>query len=170
MNTIKDLSTNHRFLLLIINTMNEKEEIIKEAYENNSGNAYEIYKIAVKQSPNIRLQEVKDQLNQRDDIKVKFKYKKCNSFVSPGKDYEYEVDIIDVLARDGGDGIRYGFCAIDNFTKMVSVIPINNRKPSEIIRGSKLIVEQIGKPKQLYSDEESSLRSKYCLDVLMTLI
>ena len=41
---------------------------------------------------------------------------------------------MDVLARDGGDGIIYGLCAIDDFTKMVSVIPINNRKPSYIIR------------------------------------
>ena len=31
---------------------------------------------------------------------------------------------------------------------------------SEIIRGLKLIFEQLGKPKQLYSDEESSLRSQ----------
>ena len=49
---------------------------------------------------------------------------------------------MDVLARDGGYGIRYGLCAIDIFTKMVSVIPINNRKPTEIIRGLKLIFER----------------------------
>ena len=67
---------------------------------------------------------------------------------------------MDVLARDGGDGIRYGSCAIVNFTQMVSVILISNRKPSEIIRGLKLIFEQLGKPKQFYSDEESSLRSQ----------
>ena len=67
---------------------------------------------------------------------------------------------MDVLARDGGDGIRYGLCAIDNFTKMVSVILIKNRSPSETIRGLKLIIEELGKPKQLYSDEESSLRSQ----------
>ena len=66
---------------------------------------------------------------------------------------------MDVLARDGGDGIGYGICAIDNFTKKISVIPIKNRSPSEIIRGLKLIIEELGKPKQLYSDEESSLRS-----------
>ena len=35
---------------------------------------------------------------------------------------------MDVLARYGGDVIRYGLCAIDDFTKMLSVIPINNRK------------------------------------------
>ena len=67
---------------------------------------------------------------------------------------------MDVLARDGGDGIRYGLCAIDIFTKMISAIPIKNRPPSEIIRGLKLIIEELGKPKQLYSDEESSLRSQ----------
>ena len=43
---------------------------------------------------------------------------------------------------------------------MVSVIPIKNRLPSEIIRGLKLIFEELEKPKQLYSDEESSLRSQ----------
>ena len=67
---------------------------------------------------------------------------------------------MDVLARDGGDGIRYGLCAIDNFTKMVSVIPIINRSPSEIIRGLKFIFGKSGKLKQLYSDEEPSLRSQ----------
>ena len=49
---------------------------------------------------------------------------------------------------------------------MVSVIPINNRKPTEILRGLKLIFEQLGKPKQLYSDEESSLRSQEFLDFI----
>ena len=60
----------------------------------------------------------------------------------------------------GGDGIRYGSCAIDNFTEVVSVIPIKNQSLSEIIRGLKLILERLGKPKQSYSDEESSLRSQ----------
>ena len=103
---------------------------------------------------------MKDYLNSHQDIQVRFKYKKYNSCVSPGAKYEFEIDIIDVLARDGGDCIEYGLCAIDNFTKMVSVIPIKNRSPSEIIRGLKLIFEQLGKPKQLYSDEESNLRSQ----------
>ena len=91
-------------------------------------------------------------------MQTQFGYKKYNSFVSPGAKFEFEIDIMDVLARDG-DGIRYGLCAIDDFTKMVSAIPINNRSPSEIIRVLKLIFEELGTPKQLYSDEESSLRS-----------
>ena len=42
--------------------MNEKEEIIKEAYETNFGTAYETYKDAIKRNPSIRLQDVKDYL------------------------------------------------------------------------------------------------------------
>ena len=131
----------------------------KTAYETNFGTAYETYKGAVKINSSVRLQDVKDYLNKLGSIQTHFKYKKYNSFVSPGAKYEFETDIIDVLARDGG-GIRYGLCAIDNFSKMVSVIPIENRSPSEIIKGLKLIIEELGKPKQLYSDEESSLRSQ----------
>ena len=140
--------------------MNEKEEMIKDAYGNNFGTAYESYRQTVKGHPNMRLQEVNNYLNSRQDIQVKFKCKNYNCFVSSGANFEFEVDIVGVLARDGGDGIRYGLCAIDNFTKMVSVIPISSRTPSEVIIGLKLIFEQLGKPNQLYCDEESSLRSK----------
>ena len=92
------------------------EEIIKETYETNFGTAYETYKEAVKKDNSIRLQDVKDCLSKRDDIQVKSKTKSYNSFVSPGAKFEFEIDIMDVLARDG-DGIRHGLCAIDNFTK-----------------------------------------------------
>ena len=117
-----------------------------------------MYKEAVRKDNSIRLQDVKDYLNSPDSVQTQFKYKNYNSFASPGAKFEFEIDIMDVLARDG-DGVRYGLCAIDSFTKMVSVIPIKNRSPSELIRGLKLIFEELGKPKQLYSDEESSLRS-----------
>ena len=132
-------------------------EVIKQVYETRFASAYETYKEAVKQDSSIRLQGVKACLNSRQDKQIQFKHKKYNSFVSPGAKYEFEINIMGVLARDG-DGIRYGLCAIDNFSKMVSVIPIKNRSPSEIIRGLKLIIEELGKPKQLYSDEESSFK------------
>ena len=97
--------------------MNENEEIIKEAYEQLFGTAYETYNIASKQHPSIRLQDVNDYLDSLESVQVIFKYNKYKSCVSSGDNFEYEVDIVDVLARDGGDGIRYGSCAIDNFTR-----------------------------------------------------
>ena len=139
-------------------------------YQPNFGTAYEVYKETIKIYNSIRFQDVKDYLGSREDKQTQFKYKKYNSCVSPGAMFEFEINIMDVLARDGGDGIRYGLCAIDNFTQMVSVIPIKNRSPSEIIRGLKLIIEELGKPKQLYSDEESSLRSTEFFRLLMKTI
>ena len=54
---------------------------------------------------------------------------------------------------------RYGFVAVDNFTKMVSVIPIENIQPDEIIRALKKVIDNLGKPKQIYSDEGGAFNS-----------
>ena len=50
--------------------------------------------------------------------------------------------------------------AIDNFTKIAEVIPIENRQPIELISALKIIFNSMGTPKQLCSDEESSFRAK----------
>ena len=95
---------------------------------------------------------------------MKSKPKGSNSFVSPGAKFEFEINIVDMLARDGGDAIRYGMAAIDNFTKVAEVIPIKNRQPAELLSALNLIFKSMGKPKQLYSDEEGGFRAKeYCI-------
>lgn len=135
-------------------------EVIKEIYETNFGTAYETYKEAVKKDSSIRLQDVKAYLSKRDDIQVKYKPKSYNSFVSPGAKFEFEIDIMDMEAKDATSDTRYGLVAIDNFTKIAEVVPIKNRTPEAMIEGFKQIFISMGKPKQLYSDEESSMRSK----------
>ena len=45
------------------------------------------------------------------------------------------------------------------FSKIAEVVPIKNRTPESMIGGLKKIFISMGKPKQLYSDEESSTRS-----------
>ena len=142
------------------------EAIIKEVYESNFGTAYETYKEAVKKDNSIRLQDVKDYLSKRDDIQVKSKPKTYNSFVSPGANFEYEIDIMDIEAKGSTSDSRYGLVAIDNFTKIAEVIPIKNRTPESIIAGLKKIIAEMGKPKQLYSDEESSVKSAKMVEFL----
>ena len=105
------------------------------------------------------MQDVKDYLSKRDDIQVKYKPKSYNSFVSPGANFEYEIDIMDIEAKGATSNTRYGLVAVDNFTKIAEVVAIKNRTPESMIEGIKKIIESMGKPKQLYSDEESSMRS-----------
>ena len=142
------------------------EAIIKEVYESNFGTAYETYKEAVKKDNSIRLQDVKDYLSKRDDIQVKSKPKTYNSFVSPGANFEYEIDIMDIEAKGSTSDSRYGLVAIDNFTKIAEVIPIKNRTPESIIAGLRKIIAEMGKPKQFYSDEESSVKSAKMVEFL----
>ena len=68
-----------------------------------------------------------------------------------------EVDLMDL-----GTNVpeyRYGFIAVDGFSKMVSVIPIENKQPDETIRALKKVVENLRKLKQIYSDEEGAFNS-----------
>ena len=105
------------------------DAIIKEVYQSNFGTAYETYKEAVKKDNSIRLQDVEDYLNSLESVQVKCKPKSYNSFVSPGANFEYEIDIMDMESKDATSNTRYGLVAIDNFTKIVEVIPIKNRTP-----------------------------------------
>ena len=135
------------------------EEVIKEAYQYNFGTAYETYKEAIKKDSSIRLQGVKNYLSKRDDIQVKSKPRGSNSFVSTGAKFEFEIDIMDMESKDATSNTRYGLVAIDKFTKIDEVVPIKNRTPESMIDGLKQIFISLGKPNQLYSDEESSMRS-----------
>ena len=100
---------------------------------------------------------MKDYLTSREDTQTHFKYKKHNSFVSPGANFEYEVDLTFMSKRDE----NIGLVAIDNFTKMASIAIIKNKQPAEIITGLNHIFDKLGgKPKQIYSDEEGAFNSR----------
>ena len=90
---------------------------------------------------------------------MKPKPKPYTSFVSPGANFEYEIDLMDIEAKGATSNTRYGLVAIDNFTKIAEVVPIKNRTPEAMIDALKKIITSMGKPTQLYSDEESSMKS-----------
>ena len=91
------------------------EAIIKDTYEENFGTAYETHKQSVKRDSSTRLQDVKAYLSKRGDIQVKHKPKTYNSFVYPGSNFEYEIDIMDMESKGATSNTRYGLVAIDNF-------------------------------------------------------
>ena len=101
MKTVKPLLTNCSFICLITCIYTYIGTIIKQAYETNFGTAYETYKQVVTEHPSIRLQDVKNYPNKRDDVQVKYKPRGSNSLVSLAAKFEYEIDIMDALARYG---------------------------------------------------------------------
>ena len=57
------------------------------------------------------------------------------------------------------DGHRYCLVAVDVFTKMLWGVPIKNKKHDECVRAFNEVLEKIGKPKQIYHDNEGSFSS-----------
>ena len=107
----------------------------------------------------IRLQDVNYYLSKRDDVQVNYKPKTYNSCVSPGAKFDLKLILwiwnqkMLLLIPD------MVLLRLIFLTKIAEVVPIKNRTPEAMIDGLKKIFTSMGKPKQLYSDEESSMRS-----------
>ena len=59
------------------------------------------------------------------------------------------------------EGYRYALSAFDNFSKKASVIPIKTKLPQDIVIAFQKVMDEMGIPKQIYSDDEGSFNSKY---------
>ena len=64
--------------------------------------------------------------------------------------------------------MRYGLVAVDGFTKVVSVIPFQSTQVNGIIRGFEQVFAIMGKPQQIYSDEEGAMNSDTVLTFINT--
>ena len=141
--------------------LTDKERIIKEVYENREqgyGSIKDTFKQAVKKDPSIKLDDVKKYLDKQPHRQTQFTYKKFNSFVSPGPKFEFEMDLIDMTKKAGENaGYQYGWVTIDNFTKFAWVVPMKEKNAENLIDACEVVFHVMGKPKQVYSDQEPAL-------------
>ena len=93
------------------------------------------------------------------NIERKKQLRGFNSYISKGPRDEYEVDLFDVNYL-GQKEFPFGLLAIDNFTKFMWVIPLKGKKTSELIRGTQELINNMRKPKRIYSDMEGGMTSK----------
>ena len=137
-----------------------KLQVIKEVYENQEfgyGGINETYKKANAIDPTIRRVDVKNYLDKLSHRQTQSKPKGQNSFVSPQPLFEFEVDLIDMTkAAKENDGFQWCFVAIDNFTKYAWGIPMKSNDRQNCIDAFKKIIEKMGTPKQVYSDQEGA--------------
>ena len=91
---------------------------------------------------------------------TQFKYKGFNSFISPHPLFEFEVDLIDLTKKaEENNGFRYCMVAIDNFTKYAWGVAMKTKQPNDVVNAFKEIIDKIGIPKQIYSDQEGSFNN-----------
>ena len=109
--------------------------LIKKVYYDPGGygTVQETFKEVKKLDSTIKVSDVKDWYERNIDRKKQLRG--FNSYISKGPRDEYEVDLFDVrYLKDMAHGYPYGFLAIDNFTKYMWIIPIENKETPELIR------------------------------------
>ena len=143
--------------------LTDKEKVIKEVYEDKEhgyGSLRDTYKQAFEKDPSIRYEDVKKYLDKLSHRQTQFKYKGFNSFISPQPLFEIEVDLIDLTSKaEQNDGFRYCMVAIDNFTKFAWAVAIKTKSATDLVNAFTEILEKIGIPKQMYSDQEPAFDS-----------
>ena len=153
--------------------MPTKDEIIKEVYNREYGSAKETLKDARERDPTITLKDV--QAWRERYIPRKAPLRGFNSYVAPGPKHQFQVDLFEYttkqpkypVLKDQGPGQKfsggiylYGLLAVDSFTKYVHVVAIDRKYQSEWKRALQEIFKKMGKPKQIYSDPDSSILGK----------
>ena len=129
----------------------DKENIVRTIYYNEDGFG----------SINETCKEAEEQLNSKEQKGRHTKaYKGFNSYVADEPLGEMQTDLADFTrSASENDGYRYCLVAVDVFTKMLWGVPIKNKKPEECVRAFKEVLDKIGKPQQIYHDNEGSFSS-----------
>ena len=154
-------------------TKDEKEKkiiIIFEKPKAGFGNVKDTYKQAQEVNENITFKDIREFLSKQTYKQTQFVPKGYNSWIPDNKLTEIELDLIDTgqdkerIKRNQGN--KYALVGIGNFTKIAHAVPVIDKKPADIIPVFKEILDIIGVPKQLYSDNEGSFSSKEFIKVL----
>ena len=69
-------------------------------------------------------------------------------------------------SAEENEGYRYALSAFDNFSKKASVIPIKSKTPNDVLSAFQKVMDEMGIPKQIYSDDEGSFNSKVFIQLL----
>ena len=141
----------------------ERQEVIRSIYEDPEtgfGSLRETYKQANAKDPGIRYVDVKAFLDRYSHRQTQARYKGSNSWVSPHRLFEIEIDLVDLTATaEENDGFRYALVGIDNFSKFSHVVPVKGKTPGPLVEAMNEILATVGTPKQVYSDYEGSFEN-----------
>ena len=143
--------------------MSEKQKIISDIYFDRAGygSMKTTLQDAKKKDPSIQMEDVKQFFSKNVDEKRKPRGE--NSFVAPHPYFEFQLDLFFISPNDveSKQKFRVGLVLIDIFTKYAVVIPIKSKQPDDILAGLMEGMNKMGKkPKMIYSDEESSLKTE----------
>ena len=144
-------------------------EIIRKIYTDPSGfgSVANTWKAARKVDPSITNQEVKEWIEQHTERKTNLTG--YNSYIPPRPHYEYQIDLFFMSDLKDEEQRRFttAMCAIDSFTKFLTVVPMPSKKEPDFLAGLMQCFNNLGgKPQSIYADDEGSWHGKYVLQFM----
>ena len=137
--------------------MTDKQTIIKQVYYDPAGfdGIKKTFEDARKKDKNITLNDVKEWFEK--NIEQKKQLKGYNSFVANEAKFEYQIDLFFISSKDfPNETYIGGVLCIDIFSKFITIIPIKSKTIPDILDAIKQIINKVGKPKHVYTDNEGA--------------
>ena len=134
-----------------------KDETISKIYydEAGYGSVKQTFLEARQKDPKITYEDVKNWLHK--EVEQKKQLKGYNSYIAKETREEYQIDLFFLKASDfPNEEFVGGILAIDIFSRFITIIPIKTKTIPEILEAIKAIINKMGKPKVVYSDNEGA--------------
>ena len=137
--------------------MTDKQTIIQNVYYDPAGfdGIKKTFEDARKKDKNITLDDVKQFF--KTNIEQKKQLKGYNSFIANEAKFEYQIDLFFISSKDfPNETYIGGVLCIDIFSKFITIIPIKSKTIPDILDAIKQIINKVGKPKNVYTDNEGA--------------
>ena len=137
--------------------MTDKQDIIKKIYFDPVGfdSIKRTFEDARKINKNITLDDVKQFF--KTNVEQKKQLKGYNSFIPNEAKFEYQIDLFFISLKDFPNERNIGgVLCIDVFSKFITIIPIQAKTIPVILDAIKQIINKVGKPKNIYTDNEGA--------------
>ena len=137
--------------------MSSKDDIIAKIYydEAGYGSIKQTYNEARQKDKSITLDDVKKWMHKA--VEQKKQLRGYNSFVAQRPKQEYQMDLFFISKKDfPNEEYIGGLLIVDIFTKFINIVPIKTKKIPEILEAIKTIINKMGKPESMYTDNEGA--------------
>ena len=150
------------------------DEKLSEIYydlERGYGSVQNLHKEANKDGVSVSLNYVKEWVRKQPN-KQRRNYKNYNSYSPPYARAVYSVDIMDMISLMKDTNTfsesykRYALLCIDNFSKKMSIIPMENRDGETVYDAFIQCFKELGFPNSIYSDDDGAFNYKKLQDYL----
>ena len=112
--------------------------------EHGYGSIKDTYKQAIRIDPDISVKDVQDFMKKQELHQLKGT-KGSNSFIPKKALHEIQADLMDFTkSAEVNQGYRYGFVAIDVFSKYIHVVPVRSKQAGEITKALRKCWTRLG--------------------------